>query len=343
MNVDRFMELSERYGELRIAVVGDYCLDRYLEIDPGKGETSLETGLPVHNVVRVRAQPGGAGTIVNNLSALGVGEVHVVGFCGVDGEGFELVEQLRQTAGVQTGSFLRTDARCTFTYCKPLVLEVGKPPRELNRLDTKNWTPTPPGVQQEIAVRLEELAPSLDALILLDQVNLPETGVVTRMIRDKVAGFRREHPGTWVFADSRRGLADYPPFCFKMNRSEFHALLGLPGTLDLAGIQREAGKLAGRNQQHVFVTLAEDGIVGAAPDGETCFLEALPVRGPIDIVGAGDCVTANLTAALAAGASLEEALLIARAASSIVIHQLGTTGTASPAEIASLLERESPS
>lgn len=339
MNVDRFMQLSERYGKLTVAVVGDFCLDRYLEIDPRKAETSLETGLPVHNVVRVRAQPGGAGTIVNNLSALGIGGIHVVGFRGEDGEGHELLQKLEHTPGVLTSSFLRTAARCTFTYCKPLVLEAGKPPRELNRLDTKNWTPTPPSVQEELALRLDRLAPSLDAIILLDQVDLPETGVVTRSIREKVAGLRREHPRMWVFADSRRGLADYPPFCFKMNRTELHAFPGIRETLDLTGIQREASKLASRNGQHVFVTLAEEGILGAAPDGGVHLLKALPVRGPIDIVGAGDCVTANLTAALSAGAGLEEALLIARAASSIVIHQLGTTGTATRAEIASLLEQ----
>jgi bifunctional ADP-heptose synthase (sugar kinase/adenylyltransferase) len=79
----------------------------------------------------------------------------------------------------------------------------------------------------------------------------------------------------------------------------------------------------------VFVTLAEDGIVGALPSGECAHLSSFPVRGPIDIVGAGDAVTANLAAAMAAGANLREALELANAAASVVIHQLGTTGTAS--------------
>ena len=71
----RLRELAGRFAQLSIAVLGDFCLDRYLEIDPARRETSLETGLPVFNVARVRAQPGGAGTIVNNLVALGVGQV----------------------------------------------------------------------------------------------------------------------------------------------------------------------------------------------------------------------------------------------------------------------------
>ena len=58
-----------RYAELHIGVLGDFCLDRYYEIDPARDETSIETGCTVHNVVRVRSQPGGAGTVLNNLAA----------------------------------------------------------------------------------------------------------------------------------------------------------------------------------------------------------------------------------------------------------------------------------
>ena len=57
MDSARFSGIVERYSGLRIAVLGDFCLDRYLEIDPSKAEVSLETGLPVHNVMNVRAQP----------------------------------------------------------------------------------------------------------------------------------------------------------------------------------------------------------------------------------------------------------------------------------------------
>src|SRR5687768_4513994 len=96
MNKERLRELSSRYAKLRIALVGDFCLDRYLEIDPARSEISIETGLTVYNVMRVRSQPGGAGTILNNLMALGVGHIHAVGFCGDDGEGYELMRALRK-------------------------------------------------------------------------------------------------------------------------------------------------------------------------------------------------------------------------------------------------------
>ena len=51
-------------------------------------------------------------------------------------------------------------------------------------------------------------------------------------------------------------------------------------------------------------------------------------------------MTANLTAALAAKATLEEAVEFAITASSLVIHQLGTTGAASPKQIEELMAKQ---
>ena len=308
-----------------------------MEIDPARGETSIETGLPVYNVVSVRAQPGGSGTILNNLCALGVGEIHPLGFCGDDGEGYELRRAVEQLPGVVKDSLVTTPERRTFTYCKPLVVAPGEPPRELNRLDSKNWAPTPRGVEEQLIARLRDIAARVDAIILLDQVDLADTGVVTSRLLSAVREIAAARPHVWIIADSRRGLANFPPACFKMNRAELAQMTKSPATNDVVAVERMAVEFAQRNGRHVFVTLSEDGIVGASPAGEIAHARALPVRGMIDIVGAGDCVTANLTTALAAGASLGESLSIAMAASSEVIHQLGTTGTASVPQIASLL------
>src|SRR5215831_14472547 len=162
MNNSRFRSLVERYSGLRIAVVGDFCLDRYLEIDPLRREVSLETGLPVYNVVNVRPQAGGAGTILNNLAALGIGTIYPVGFAGEDGEGFELQRALEKLPGVRLDFFLTTPQRRTFTYCKPLVMAANQAPVELNRLDSKNWTATPEPVQQRLITQLREVSRIVD-------------------------------------------------------------------------------------------------------------------------------------------------------------------------------------
>jgi rfaE bifunctional protein kinase chain/domain len=337
MNTSRFEEIAARYSKLRIGVLGDFCLDRYLEIDPALAETSIETGLPVHNVVRVRAQPGAAGTILNNLVALGIGRIVPIGFCGFDGEGYELVRALESLSGVDMGYFCQTSERRTATYCKPLLMHPGKAPEELNRLDNKNWSRTPSSVESTLISSLELLAGGLDALILLDQMDVAWTGVITPRVLECVGTLaERKVPGC-MLADSRRGLKSFPPLAFKMNGAELASLTGQPLSQSLPEVRLQAQQLAKFNHWPAFVTLAERGIVGATPDGETFHHPSLPLRGEIDIVGAGDSVTANLAAALAAGGTVAEAIELANTAASVVIHQLGTTGTASQAQIRQLI------
>jgi rfaE bifunctional protein kinase chain/domain len=339
LNATRFQAIARQYARLRIAVVGDICLDRYLEIDPARQETSIETGRPVHNVVQVRSQPGAAGTILNNLVALGVAEILPVGFCGVDGEGFELRRALAARPGVRLDYFCETETRRTFTYCKPLLIQPGQEPVELDRLDSKNWTPTPPELQRRLIQAVEHLASRVDAIILMDQVDQAETGVITARLLETIRQITAKHPALLILADSRRSLRDWPPVCLKMNAQELAGLIGHRPPLSFEQIREAAGELARKNRRTVFVTLSEQGILAAEGEGggATCHVPSLPLRGPIDIVGAGDAVTANLTCAQAAGASAAEAIAIANAAASVVIHQLGTTGTASPGDIAALL------
>lgn len=341
MNARRFHTVTGKYPRLRVAVVGDFCLDRYLEIDPEKQEISIETGLPVHNVVRVRSQPGGAGTILNNLVALGLGDIFPVGFCGEDGEGYELRRALGSSPRVRLDHFFGTPERRTFTYCKPLVLASGKPPVELSRLDSKNWSPTPDAIQERVIGAITSLAREVDAMIFLDQVDLPETGVVTAKLLGSLSGIVKQRPELLVLADSRRGLRGFPSVTFKMNGVELARLTGGKVPTEFEAMKEASRELARMQARNVFVTLAERGILAASPAGECEHVPAHPVRGEIDIVGAGDSVTANLAASLAAGASLREALELANAAASIAIHQLGTTGAASVKEIESLI-RASP-
>ena len=340
MNATRFQQITEKYGQLTIAVVGDFCLDRYLEINPNRRETSIETGLPVYNVERVRGLPGGAGTIVNNLVALGIGTILPVGFCGDDGEGYELRRSLNALDGVSLDHFLIADDRRTFTYCKPLLMHAGKPPEELNRLDSKNWTATPATLAARLISALREVCAKADAVIYLSQVDKAETGVITQTFLTEMGELAAKYPEKPMLGDARESLKGWPAVSFKMNSVELAALIDHPHEMSVDEVIGTSSALADRNGRPVFVSMAEQGIVAADPGGATEHVPALPVRGPIDVVGAGDCVNANLTSALTAGATLREALELAVAASSHIIHQLGTTGTASVAEIRSLLLKD---
>jgi sugar/nucleoside kinase (ribokinase family) len=82
----------------------------------------------------------------------------------------------------------------------------------------------------------------------------------------------------------------------------------------------------------VFLTLGADGILVFHVDGPT-HIPACPIRGPIDVVGAGDATMSGIAAALCSGATPVEAALVGSLAASVTLHQIGTTGTASRSQI----------
>ena len=103
-----------------------------------------------------------------------------------------------------------------------------------------------------------------------------------------------------------------------------------------------ATHLASRTNRPVFCTLSEDGILVARPNEPSQLAPAYPVPGPIDVVGAGDSVTAAIVASLLSGATEIEAAETANLAASITIQQLGTTGTAPPEQILARFRETTP-
>src|SRR5438094_8485937 len=114
-------QILERIPALTVAVLGDLFLDRYFDIDASLTEPSVETGLDAYQVVRVRSFPGAAGTVINNLAALGAGRIRAVAVIGDDGEGFELRQALDRLGVVDTTHVVTDASRRTPTYTKPLL------------------------------------------------------------------------------------------------------------------------------------------------------------------------------------------------------------------------------
>src|SRR5206468_4024308 len=159
----------------------------YHDVDASLTEPSIETGLDAYQVVRVRPSPGAAGTVINNLIALGVARVVPISVIGHDGEGRELLQALESLGRVDLRMVLERQDRRTPTYTKPMLMTPGQPARELNRLDIHNRTPTPDDVQDRLLELLERAWGRIDALVVLDQVSLPDCGVVTGRVRERLA------------------------------------------------------------------------------------------------------------------------------------------------------------
>lgn len=322
MTSESLDSLLTRFPCLTILVVGDFFLDRYLLIDPDIAETSLETGLQANQVVEIRNSPGAAGTVTNNLCALGIGRVIALGFIGEDGHGFSLEQGLQRT-GVDITHLVRRADRQTPTYLKPLLTTTGE---EQQRFDIKNRIPTSTDIEQDLVGRLEYLADEMDGIIVLDQVQESGCGVVTDRLRACIAEIAARKPNLPILGDSRKRIDDYRDIIIKPNEEEAQQ------AADTGTVGEAAEQLAERNQRPVLVTRGPEGILVA--DGAwSSIVPGIPVPPPIDIVGAGDSVSASVVSGLAAGASLKDAVRLGVIVSSITIQQIGTTGVATPDQI----------
>ncbi|MBI2823470.1 MAG: carbohydrate kinase [Planctomycetia bacterium] len=312
-----------------IGLVGDLFLDRYLEIDPELRELSIETGLEAYQVTRIRNSPGALGTIINNLAALGVGRLVPVTVLGDDGQGYDLLAALR-TMSVDTAHVIQDAKRLTPTYTKPLVRTERSTWRELNRLDLRNRTPVSAVTRQRLLEELDAVFEATDGLIVLDQVNEEDWGVIGPAVREHLAQLARRRPEKLMFIDSRAHIARFRFGTLKPNVHECLAALGRGDAADPLVAARDFARLTGCP---LYCTLAERGILVADGQGEATLAAGYPVEGPVDSVGAGDSATAGIVSALLAGATRVEAAAVGNLVASITVQQLGTTGTASPRQV----------
>lgn len=332
MNTERLRTILDGFPKKRIAVFGDFFLDKYLEIDPALDEISIETGLTAYQVTGKRLQAGAAGTVCNNLAALGVGTIETVGVIGDDGEGYDLKAALDRI-GADASKLIVTPDRFTPTYTKPMVRrENGE--EELNRQDIKNRTPLPADLEDLLIQQLRETASRSGAVIVADQVQERNCGVVTDRLRGTLAELADEFPAVLFFCDSRERIGEFSNVTVKPNRFEAARAAGAEprGEIPADVAIGFAETLRLRTGKPVYLTLDKEGI-RPVTGGEDRVIPCPPVNEPIDIVGAGDSVTAGMVSALVAGANPLEAALIGNLVASVTIRQLGTTGTASPQQV----------
>ncbi len=267
LDTESLEAILQRLPHLTIGVVGDLFLDRYLDLDAALTEPSLETGRDAYQVVSVRSRPGAAGTVINNLVALGVGRICPIAVLGDDGEGYELRQALDRQAAIDPNGLILAPDRRTPTYTKPMLHEKGSPPCELNRLDIKNRRPMSSSLEAQIEKKLADAWPQLDGLVALDQVSEADCGVITARVRGRLADLAAREPDKFVLADSRERIGLFRGLCLKPNRPEALRAAGCPAEGGDAILDRAASQLARQSGRDVFCTDGARGILIASPDG----------------------------------------------------------------------------
>ena len=221
----------------------------------------------------------------------------------------------------------------TCTYLKPRDRTDPSLAGEHSRLDTKNRTPPRWPPSGGSSASLDGLLPRLDAVIVADQAEERDCGVVTAAVREALAEAARRWPKVVFWADSRRRIREFRGLIIKPNQFEAVGRENpVPGDkVSLEEVVAAIPALQALVAAPVCVTRGPDGMVVGAD--EITVVPGVRLEGPIDPTGAGDSAAAGAVLALAAGATLAEAALVGNLVASITVQQLATTGVARPDQL----------
>ncbi len=313
-------EILQAFRGLRVLVAGDVCLDRWCRYDPKEALASRETGLPRVGVISTETTPGAAGTIANNLAALGAGRVAVLGVTGEDGFGWELDRALR-VRGIDAGLLIHSSEVPTFTYTK--LINDATDEEDLPRIDFIHTREISPALESRVIDALNAAAGEFDAIIVSDQAETKAGGIVTARVREILTPIARRKI---VWVDSRVRAEHFRGVILKPNRDEAEeASMRALGRVDFSALR------AHTDAKLLIVTQGGDGALVIDEQGQT-IAEGRKVETPVDICGAGDSFSAGAAMTLAVTGSAVDAARFGNLVASITIMKKGT-GTASPEEV----------
>lgn len=331
METEELKGLLSRLEECSVGVIGDFCVDAYWDLDTGAPELSVETGKPTEAVRTQRYSLGGAGNIVANLSALGVGRICAFAVIGDDPFGRELRRLLEGIDVDCRGVAIQEGDWGTSVYAKPHV-----DGDEQGRLDFGRFNRLNEDTRRRLIASLEEIVPQLDALIVNQQIL---HGLCSGDFIDELNRIARDSGRCRFIADSRDYPERFESMIVKVNARE--ALMNAGGEAEfdravpIADLEEPAERIRKRADKPVFITRGSRGIL-AFDGGEAVAVPGIQIIGPTDPVGAGDTVASALAACLAAEGSAAQAAYVANLAAGVTVQKLQQTGTASPEEILDL-------
>ncbi|HEY3103476.1 MAG TPA: D-glycero-beta-D-manno-heptose-7-phosphate kinase [Pyrinomonadaceae bacterium] len=296
----------------QIVVLGDVMLDEFIWGDVSR--ISPEAPVPVVDVKRESTHLGGAANVLANLLTLGANGC-VVGIVGNDYAGDRIRLSVKEKSAGQRDEFLiAADGRPTTIKTRIIAQH-----QMVVRADRENRTPVNSEIEQRIIAVARAALANAHALVVSDY----DKGVVTRGVLEAVLPEAYGHMPVLIDPKLRNFDWYRPATLVTPNHHEALRLTGLEDDSDTA-LQTAAGRIREiLSCDAVLITRGDRGMVLFERDNEPVKVKTA-AREVYDVTGAGDTVIATLAAALAAGASMTEAALLANHAAGIVVGKLGT-------------------
>lgn len=312
---ERASTLTSAFAGKRIIVLGDVMLDEFIW---GRvRRISPEAPVPVVEVDRQTLALGGAGNVVSNLVALGAATTPI----GVVGDDLD-ADRLRGAFGALGVSAFRLvvdSARPTTLKTRIIAHN-----QQVVRTDRESRARITTAIEDRVAESFRGEIEAADAVVVSDYGK----GLLTPGLLGHALRAARER-GLIVCLDPKmRSFAHYQPVTvITPNNQEASDASGVP--IEDEQSLTEAGRklLASIDTRAVLITRGEEGMAlftGGGPDGAHVTHIPTVAREVYDVTGAGDTVIATLALALAGGASLEEAAVLANHAAGVVVGKVGT-------------------
>ncbi|KPK84089.1 MAG: hypothetical protein AMJ81_06600 [Phycisphaerae bacterium SM23_33] len=314
--MQRLMEVLDKLGRPKVALVGDFMLDHYLYGDSER--ISPEAPVPILEVVNRESRPGGAASVAVNILALG-GKVACVGIVGQDAAGEELLAILA-SAGAEISSLIRLPGRPTTVKERLIGLAQHRHRQQMLRVDQEARGAVPKEVLGTVRTLLRSAIRDCQCLALEDHdKGLFSDAATPQWIADARSA------GVPVVVDPAR-VSDYRRYrgatMLTPNRFEAALASGIQIT-DEESLARCAQRLVtAADAEAVVITLDKEGAY-LARRGERGTHIRTRQRTVYDVTGAGDAVLAMLAVAIGGGCDWEQAVALANLAGGLEVERFG--------------------
>jgi len=321
----RASDLVGRFGGVPLLVVGDVMLDRFIV---GRvTRISPEAPVPIVRFESEHVRLGGAANVAHNLAALGA-RVSLVGIVGDDAAGAAVRDQL--AAAAIDGGGLVVDRTRRTTEKTRIVTERNQ---QVARIDYEEDADASGAVERAIVDRAASLAGGVKALVVSDYLK----GTITRRVVEALLAAVRGGGGSApVVVDPKIPHLDCYAGATLVTPNHHEAEAATHTRIRSDDDAREAARAfrARARADAVLITRGEHGMWLADADGD----RSIPAtaREVSDVTGAGDTVVATLALALAAGATMTEAAILANHAAGVVVGKFGPATVTRPELLAAL-------
>jgi len=309
-----FTKLFEKFGQMRVGVIGDMMLDTYLW---GHVERiSPEAPVPVVALERREYRIGGAGNVALNLASLGA-KVSSISVVGKDNDGWSL-EELLQKNGIDTSYQLKSDSRITTNKARVMGRN-----QQMIRLDSETTRDLSAAEEDGLLNALRRyLEAERPQVVIFEDYN---KGVLTQRVIREAVSMCRHHEVITAVDPKRKNFFSYERVdIFKPNLKEVREALNLlvdevnPGALQLIHEQLKERIRHGIS----FITLSEKGVFFQG--GSEVGIIPSHLRNIADVSGAGDTVIAVASLVYAATGKVRLMAEIANIAGGLVCEEVGT-------------------